>query len=83
MGELESYVVGVRALYLLFLRRKWNLLKQVGVGKEYQADLELYAVVYGNRINVHHFLKLYPDFIQPAIELVGMYQLKRRELNGI
>jgi hypothetical protein len=67
MNECESYVVGVRALYLLFQRRKWDCLAQVGVDRTWEPELSLFSVVYGKRIDVLKFVRLYPDLIEPAV----------------
>jgi hypothetical protein len=79
-GRCESYVVGIKALYLLFQRRKWGCLEAVGVGREWESELDLFSVVYGKRIDVLRFVRLYPDLIEPAINLVGMFQMKVRSI---
>jgi hypothetical protein len=79
-GQCESYVVGVKALYLLFLRRKWDCLEKVGVDRSWNEELSLFSVVYGKRIDVLRFVRLYPDLIEPAVNLVGMFQKKARNV---
>lgn len=86
----ESYIVACRALWLLYLRGKWDLLRELQVErKEVEPLFDLFSAAYlGDRsritteAEVISLLRNVPELVWSLILMVGAYQMKVKEFNN-
>src|SRR5438067_747754 len=76
----ESYAVALQSLFKLFLRRRFDELKEVGVTD--LESLQVWALTCSD-LKTHEemfrLLSFYPELVGSIIILVGLYQLKVKE----
>ena len=83
----ESLLTATRAIWMLYLRGKWDLLAQYGITRAYEPDFELFNISYiqredgklGRDVEVFALIRYLPMITQVANRLVGDYQYKTRK----
>ena len=86
----ESLSTGIRAVYLLFLQDKWDLLESVGVTQELLPKFKIFSEKMitnpgkGGRIRTERdteaLVRFIPQVLDAAIRLTGEYQVLMKEV---